>query len=114
VVEFARDVAGLDGANSTEFDQDTPHPVIGLITEWRTAAARSRSAARTPTSAAPCAWAQVCKLKPGTLAHAIYGKDVVTERHRHRYEVNNTLLAQLEAAGLVVSARVDGRPAGAR
>ena len=83
-------------ANSTEFDPDTPHPVIALITSGRTATARSRRATPTPTSAARCAWARRAPTsKPGTLAHEIYG-DVVTERHRHRYEANEHYLDRLQ------------------
>ena len=70
--------------------------------------ARSRSAARIPTSAAPCVSVQVCKLAEGSLAREIYGVTEITERHRHRYEVNNTLLGQLEEKGLKVAGRAPG------
>ena len=104
VVELARNVAGLEGANSTEFDSDTPHPVIALITEWqdRDGSTQSRSQ-DADLGGTMRLGAQDCKLKPGTLARRIYGADVIRERHRHRYEFNNRYMEQLEAAGLVFS-----------
>ncbi len=95
-IEYARNVAGLKDANSTEFDPDTPAPGdrADHRVEGRTTA-RSRRATRSPTSAAPCAWARRAPTwPPGTLAHSIYG-DVVTERHRHRYEANVNYLDAL-------------------
>ena len=106
VVDFARHVAGLDGANSTENDKATAHPVIGLITEWRTA---SGEVERRSVDGDLCGTMrlglQEQRLKPGTLARELYGKDVVGERHRHRYEFNNRYRTQLEDAGLVISAK---------
>jgi len=109
VVEFARDVAGMAGAHSTEFDKDTPFPVIGLITEWldREGRVEKRSEA-SDLGGTMRLGGQVCQLAEGSLARQVYGKAEITERHRHRYEVNNTLLAQLEAKGLRVAGRAPG------
>ena len=105
VIEFARDVAGLKGANSTEFDPKGPHPLVGLITEWQDASGKTETRSENSDLGGTMRLgAQSCPVKAGTLAHEIYG-DKVTERHRHRYEVNNHYVAQLEAAGLIVSAR---------
>ncbi|MEW5787532.1 MAG: CTP synthase [Pseudomonadota bacterium] len=109
VVEFARDVAGMAGAHSTEFEQDTPFPVIGLITEWQEKDGHiERRDAQSDLGGTMRLGGQISKLGEGTLARAIYGKAEVLERHRHRYEVNNTLLARLEEAGLKVSGRAPG------
>jgi CTP synthase len=104
-VEFARNVAGLAGANSTEFDPDTPHPVVALIPEWldRTGRIEKRTEA-SELGGTMRLGAQRCAVEPGTLAASVYGAEV-NERHRHRYEVNNAYLAQLEAKGYKVSAR---------
>jgi CTP synthase len=103
--EFARHVAGLEGANSTEFDADTPHPVVALITEWMDREGRvERRSADSNLGGTMRLGAQRCPVKGGTLAESIYGREV-NERHRHRYEVNNVYVPRLEAAGLVVSAR---------
>ncbi len=109
VVEYARDVAGMADAHSTEFEPTTAHPVIGLITEWldRTGQVEKRSA-QSDLGGTMRLGGQPCALKPGTLARQVYGADSVVERHRHRYEVNNTLLAELEAKGLVVAGRAPG------
>ena len=103
-IEYARDVAGLKGANSTEFDPDCPHPVIALITEWKNpdGSVQSRSS-DSDLGDTMRLGAQSSNVQPGTLAHKIYG-DVVTERHRHRYEANVNYLDQLRQAGLVISA----------
>ncbi|MEJ7138974.1 CTP synthase [Amphibiibacter pelophylacis] len=103
-IEYARHKAGLTGANSTEFDPDTAHPVIALIDEWQDAdgSIQTRSA-QSDLGGTMRLGAQSSDVRPGTLAHAIYG-DVVTERHRHRYEANEHYLARLEEAGLVISA----------
>jgi CTP synthase len=109
VVEFARDVAGMAGAHSTEFEAATPYPVIGLITEWLDASGKvEKRDAQSDLGGTMRLGGQVCKLAEGSLARAVYGKAEIVERHRHRYEVNNTLLAQLEAKGLVVSGRAPG------
>ncbi|NLA67064.1 MAG: CTP synthase, partial [Gammaproteobacteria bacterium] len=106
VVDFARHVAGLEGANSTENDRKTPHPVIGLITEWRTKAGEvERRGEDSDLGGTMRLGLQEQRLKPGTKARELYGKDVVAERHRHRYEFNNRYRTQLEDAGLVVSAK---------
>jgi CTP synthase len=104
-IEFARHVAGLAGANSTEFDADTPHPVVALITEWMDREGKvERRDVDSNLGGTMRLGAQRCPLKEGTLAASIYGKEV-NERHRHRYEVNNAYVPKLEAAGLVISAR---------
>ena len=106
VVDYARHVAGLVGANSTENDKATPHPVIGLITEWRTASGEvERRNEASDLGGTMRLGLQDQRLKPGTLARELYGKDVVGERHRHRYEFNNRYRTQLEDAGLVISAK---------
>jgi CTP synthase len=103
-IEYARDVAGLPNANSTEFDADTPNPVIALITEWedRDGTLQKRSAT-SDLGGTMRLGAQKSDVAKGTLAHKIYG-DVVDERHRHRYEANVKYLDQLRSAGLVISA----------
>jgi CTP synthase len=105
VIEFARDVAGLEHANSTEFDPASPHPVVALITEWmdREGVSEKRDS-QSDLGGTMRKGAQKCPVKPGSLAHQIYGSDV-NERHRHRYEVNNIYVPRLEKAGLVISAR---------
>ena len=103
VIEYARNKAGLRGANSTEFDLGTPAPVIGLITEWIDASGNVET--RTEDSdmgGTMRLGAQYSHLVPGTMSHEIYGQDTVLERHRHRYEVNNNFVPQLEEAGLQV------------
>ena len=106
VVDFARHGAGLEGANSTENDRQTPHPVIGLITEWRTKTGEvERRGEDSDLGGTMRLGLQEQRLKPGTRARAIYGSDVVAERHRHRYEFNNRYRTQLEDAGLVISAK---------
>lgn len=106
VVDYARHVAGLDNANSTENDKNSPHPVIGLITEWRTATGEVERRSETSDLGGTMRLGlQDQRIKPGTLARELYGKDVVGERHRHRYEFNNRYRSQLEDAGLVISAK---------
>ncbi len=106
VIEFARHKAGLEHANSTEFDPDTPHPVIALITEWQNADGKiERRDERSNLGGTMRLGAQPADVVPGTLVHRIYKSDVVNERHRHRYEVNNHYLPRLEAVGLKVAAR---------
>jgi CTP synthase len=103
-IEFARHVAGLANANSTEFEPASPHPVIALITEWQDAdgSIKTRNA-NSDLGGTMRLGAQSSDVTRGTLAHQIYG-DVVTERHRHRYEANVKYLDKLRAAGLVISA----------
>jgi len=106
VVDFARHVAGLAGANSTENDRNCAHPVIGLITEWRTASGDvERRDERSDLGGTMRLGLQDQRLKPGSRARELYGKDVVGERHRHRYEFNNRYRSQLEEAGLVISGK---------
>ncbi len=103
-IEFARHVAGLKDANSTEFDPATPHPVIALITEWKDADGTIKTRdAKSDLGGTMRLGAQSSDVAKGTLAHKIYG-DVVTERHRHRYEANVNYLDALRASGLVISA----------
>jgi CTP synthase len=103
-IEVARHLAGLQGANSTEFDPDTPHPVIALIDEWqdRDGTVQKRDA-QSDLGGTMRLGAQSSDVQRGTLAHQIYG-DMVTERHRHRYEANEHYLERLRQAGLVISA----------
>lgn len=104
LIEFARNVVGMSHAHSTEFNKDTPYPVVGLITEWRDAdgLVETRSD-KSDLGGTMRLGSQNCNLIDNTKAREIYGKAVIQERHRHRYEVNNNLRPQLEEAGLVVS-----------
>ena len=104
VIEFARDVLGLESAHSTEFSRKTPDPVIALITEWqdRTGHKEVRTE-QSDLGGTMRLGAQEARLKPGTLAHSVYGQDSVFERHRHRYEFNNNYMARMEQAGMVFS-----------
>ena len=105
LIEYARNVAGLKNANSTEFDPDTENPVVALITEWQNHDGMvERRDANSDLGGTMRLGAQTCAVKPGTLAAEIYGAEV-TERHRHRYEANNHYLDRVEKSGLVVSAR---------
>ncbi|TXH97412.1 MAG: CTP synthase [Rheinheimera sp.] len=104
LIEFARNVAGLKGAHSTEFNKDTPYPVVGLITEWLDSAGQVEL--RTDDSdlgGTMRLGSQNCNLKANTKARETYGADVISERHRHRYEVNNHFIPKLEEAGLIIS-----------
>ena len=110
VVEFARNVAGLEHAHSTEFEKQSPHPVIGLITEWQDSdgSVQQRDAG-SDRGGTMRLGAQECRLSAGTLARKLYEQDVIHERHRHRYEFNNRYTDQLTKAGLVCSGySVDG------
>jgi len=91
VIEFARNVLHLEGANSTEMNEDTPHPVIGIMEEQKSI---------TDMGGTMRLGAYACELKEGTLAHKIYGRTEISERHRHRYEFNNGYLDQFESAGM--------------
>jgi CTP synthase len=103
-IEFARHVAGMKGANSTEFDPQSPYPVIALITEWKDADGTIKTRnEESDMGGTMRLGAQSSDVTKGTLAHTIYG-DVVTERHRHRYEANVNYLNALRTAGLVISA----------
>ncbi|PHS71289.1 MAG: CTP synthetase [Cycloclasticus sp.] len=111
VIEYARNKMGLEGANSTEFMPESPYPVIGLITEWLTEEGEvEKRDEASDLGGTMRLGSQKCQLVPGSLAHKVYGKDVITERHRHRFEFNNTFLEQFEAAGLKISGKsMDGR-----
>ncbi|ODP95558.1 MULTISPECIES: CTP synthase [Salinivibrio] len=104
LIEYARNVAGMEGANSTEFSKDSKYPVVGLITEWvdeeGNVEERSESSDLGGTMRLG---AQLCHLSEGSKAHQLYGNTQIHERHRHRYEVNNLLRPQLEKTGLLVS-----------
>jgi CTP synthase len=105
LIEYARNMAGLTKANSTEFDPDTEQPVVALINEWQNHDGKvERRDANSDLGGTMRLGAQTCAVKPNTLAAEIYGSEV-TERHRHRYEANNHYLGRVEDAGLVVSAR---------
>ena len=108
VIEFARNVAGLTDANSTEFNATTPHKIIGLINEWQDAAGNVQVRdEHSHLGGTMRLGAQACPIEPNTLAASIYGAQV-NERHRHRYEVNNHYVEELKKAGMVISARTTG------
>lgn len=106
LMEFARNVAGMEGANSTEFVPDCKYPVVALITEWRdengNVEQRSESSDLGGTMRLG---SQQCQLTPDSKVRQLYGSDTIVERHRHRYEVNNLLLKPIEAAGLRIAGR---------
>ncbi len=105
LIEYARNKAGLSMANSTEFDAETEQPVVALINEWQNHDGKVETRdENSDLGGTMRLGAQTCAVRPGTLASEIYG-NVVTERHRHRYEANNHYLGRVEAAGLTVSAR---------
>ncbi len=101
VIEYARNVAGLAGAHSTEFEKSTPHPVIALITEWQDEQGLvQKRDERSDLGGTMRLGGQKCRIEAASLAREVYGQDQIVERHRHRYEVNSTYLAQLSAAGM--------------
>ena len=103
VIEYARNVCGLDGANSTEFNPDTQYPVVGLIEEWVDEHGNKEQRSEdSDLGGTMRLGAQVCHLISGSMAQKIYGSERIEERHRHRYEVNNNFLPQLKEAGLVI------------
>ncbi|GAA4498719.1 CTP synthase [Pseudaeromonas paramecii] len=104
LIEFSRHVAGLEGAHSSEFSKETPYPVVGLITEWITedGSVEQRSD-RSDLGGTMRLGSQLCHLIDGSKVREMYGSETIQERHRHRYEVNNTLLPKIEAAGLKVT-----------
>jgi CTP synthase len=110
VIEFARNKAGLHGAHSTEFNPKTPHPVLALVTEWTTAeGALERRDVSSDLGGTMRLGGQPCCLLPGSQVRSIYGKEVIVERHRHRYEFNNRYADLLEEVGLSITGRsVDG------
>jgi len=104
LVEIARHVCGLERANSTEMNPGTPHPVVALITEWMNVDGTTQErSAESDLGGTMRLGAQPCHLEEGSRVRTIYGTDVVLERHRHRYEINNNYLEQLRAAGVRVS-----------
>ena len=110
LIEFARHMAGLEGANSTEFDLKTPYPVVALIDEWQSAdGAVEKRDEHADLGGTMRLGAQEVELTAGSLAAAIYGSTNIKERHRHRYEVNNHFVPALEKAGLVISGVSGGR-----
>ena len=110
VIEFARNVAGWSDANSSEFDASSKHCVVGLITEWKDESGHIEQRSEgSDLGGTMRLGAQQCRLQVGSLAHQCYQEEVITERHRHRYEVNNTFVDQLEEAGMKFSGRsMDG------
>ncbi|HIO97729.1 MAG TPA: CTP synthase [Leucothrix sp.] len=104
VIEYARHCAGLENANSTEFDEKTPDPVIGLITEWMTEEGELEERTKNSDMGGTMRLGgQKCHLTKGSLAHRTYGKDEIIERHRHRYEFNNNYRDVLSKHGLILS-----------
>ncbi|MDX1459980.1 MAG: CTP synthase [Xanthomonadales bacterium] len=104
VVEFARNVCGLEGANSTEIDASTPHPVIGLITEWLDASGSvEKRSEDSDMGGTMRLGSQRCRLRDGSLARQLYGQEIITERHRHRYEFNNHYRDVLKKHGMMLS-----------
>jgi len=110
VIEYARHMADMGDANSTEFNEDTPYPVVGLITEWQEEDGSVQTRDEDSNLGGTMRLGgQECALVKDTNAREIYGKEVITERHRHRYEVNNQLISKIEKAGLTISGRsIDG------
>jgi len=111
VIEFARDMAGLEGAHSTEFLPTSPYPVIGLITEWMDESGQLEIRnEQSDLGGSMRLGGQQCRLKPDSLAYRMYQKGVITERHRHRFEFNNQYYERLEQAGMQFSGKsIDGR-----
>ena len=104
LIEFARNVAGMSQANSSEFDRTCQQPVVGLITEWQNAEGNTEVRSdESDLGGTMRLGAQKCHLIEGSLARQLYGAETIEERHRHRYEVNNVLLPQIEKAGLKVT-----------
>jgi CTP synthase len=104
LIEFARNVAGMENANSTEFDSSSPFPVVGLITEWLDSGGTTESRSENSNLGGTMRLgSQLCHLLPGSKVHDMYGASEIYERHRHRYEVNNNLRDKVEAAGLKVT-----------
>jgi len=104
VVEFARNVCGLTGANTTEIDQQTPHPVIGLITEWLDRSGKvEKRHEESDMGGTMRLGGQRCRLREGSLARELYGQEIITERHRHRYEFNNHYRDEVQKHGMVLS-----------
>lgn len=106
LIEFARHQANMPNANSTEFDKETPYPVVALVTEWiNNAGEREERNEKSDVGGTMRLGGQACVLASDSLVRKLYAQDIIIERHRHRYEVNNTLLPAIEQAGLRVSGR---------
>lgn len=104
VVEFARNVCGLKGANTTEIDPQTPHPVIGLITEWLDRSGKvEKRHEESDMGGTMRLGGQRCRLREGSLSRQLYGQEIITERHRHRYEFNNHYRDEMQKHGMVLS-----------
>jgi CTP synthase len=103
MIEYGRHICGLTGAHSSEMEPTTPHPVVALITEWQDAdGSLEKRDAQSDLGGTMRLGAQTCHLVEGSLAQKVYGASEIRERHRHRYEINNNYVAQIEAAGLRV------------
>lgn len=106
LIEYARNVMGLKGANSTEFDRHCAHPVVAMITEWLDREGRiEQRDDHSNLGGTMRLGAQNCRLAKGSLARQLYGKDMIAERHRHRYEVNSVYVPKFESAGVMLSGR---------
>ena len=104
LIEYARDVAGMAGANSTEFDPDTKYPVVALITEWKDESGKvEKRSDKSDLGGTIALGGQLCHLQPGSKVRELYGQDDIVERHRHRYEVNNNLIKQITEKGLKIA-----------
>ena len=104
LIEYARDVAGMAGANSTEFDPDTKYPVVALITEWKDESCKvEKRSDKSDLGGTMRLGGQLCHLQPGSKVRELYGQDDIVERHRHRYEVNNNLIKQITDKGLKIA-----------
>ena len=104
LIEYARDVAGMAGANSTEFDPDTKYPVVALITEWKDESGKvEKRSYKSDLGGTMRLGGQLCHLQPGSKVRELYGQDDIVERHRHRYEVNNNLIKQITDKGLKIA-----------
>ena len=105
IIEYARHVVGLAGAHSTELNPQTPHPVIALITEWRDRSGETlKRDDKSDLGGTMRLGAQESRIRPGTLARSVYGRDSIHERHRHRYEFNNNYMERMQKAGFAFSA----------
>ncbi|OGT60796.1 MAG: CTP synthase [Gammaproteobacteria bacterium RIFCSPHIGHO2_12_FULL_43_28] len=110
IIEYARHVANMPKACSTEFTPNTPYPVVALVAEWiDQTGARVERNEKSEVGGTMRLGGYPCHIEPGTLAHKLYGKAVILERHRHRYEVNNNLLPAIEKAGLKISGRSENK-----